>query len=78
MRNTIPTPEEIERAQRRYQAEVKPYLDRLHAIYNSHTPKIIVTNTEVKCFYEENEETEYLRERINNAYAQIKAELEGI
>lgn len=71
------TDKEIQRAQEIYLVQSKPFIDRLTEIHKWLTPKIIQTETEVKVFYEETEETIMLRKRIDELQNQIKSDLES-
>ena len=74
------TDKEIQKAQELYLMQSKPFIDRLNEIYKQLTPKIIKTETEVKVFYEETEETEeivILRKHLDELSSQIKSDLES-
>ena len=74
------TDKEIQKAQELYLMQSKPFIDRLNEIYKQLTPKIIKTETEVKVFYEETEETEeivILRKHLDELSSKIKADLES-
>ena len=74
------TDREIQKAQEIYLMQSKPFIDRLNEIYKQLTPKIIKTETEVKVFYEEMEETEeivIIRKHLDELSSKIKADLES-
>ena len=74
------TDKEVQKAQELYLMQSKPFIDRLNEIYKQLTPKIIKTETEVKVFYEETEETEeivILRKHLDELSIKIKADLES-
>ena len=74
------TDKEIQKAQELYLMQSKPFIDRLNEIYKQLTPKIIKTETEVKVFYEEMEETEeivIIRKYLDELSSKIKADLES-
>lgn len=74
------TDKEIQKAQELYLMQSKPFIDRLNEIYKQLTPKIIKTETEVKVFYEEMEETEeivIIRKHLDELSSKIKADLES-
>ena len=74
------TDKEIQKAQELYLMQLKPFIDMLNEIYKQLTPKIIKTETEVKVFYEEMEETEeivIIRKHLDELSSKIKADLES-
>ena len=74
------TDREIQKAQEIYLMQSKPFIDRLNEINKWLNPKIIKTETEVKVFYEETEETEeivILRKHLDELSSKIKADLES-
>lgn len=74
------TDKEIQKAQELYLMQSKPFIDMLNEIYKQLTPKIIKTETEVKVFYEEMEETEeivIIRKHLDELSSKIKADLES-
>ena len=74
------TDREIQKAQEIYLMQSKPFIDRLNEINKWLTPKIIKTETEVKVFYEEMEETEeivIIRKHLDELSSKIKADLES-
>ena len=74
------TDREIQKAQEIYLMQSKPFIDRLNEIHKRLTPKIIKTETEVKVFYEEMEETEeivIIRKHLDELSSKIKADLES-
>ena len=74
------TDREIQKAQEIYLMQSKPFIDRLNEINKWLNPKIIKTETEVKVFYEEMEETEeivIIRKHLDELSSKIKADLES-